>query len=71
MKGRTTLIIAHRLSTIAHVDKIVTLKEGRVDEIGTPTELAETGGIYAELLELQEADTALTKRRLKDFEIDW
>jgi ATP-binding cassette subfamily B protein len=41
-----------------------------VDEIGTPEELAKTGGIYAELLTLQEADTALTKRRLKEFEID-
>lgn len=70
MKGRTTLIIAHRLSTIAHVDRIVTLKNGRVDEIGTPEELAVTDGIYAQLLELQEADTAMTKRRLKDFEID-
>lgn len=70
MKGRTTLIIAHRLSTIAHVDRIVTLKNGRVDEIGTPQELAATGGIYAQLLELQEADTAVTKRRLKEFEID-
>lgn len=70
MKGRTTLIIAHRLSTIAHVDRIVTLKDGRVDEIGTPAELALTKGIYAELLTLQEADTALTKKRLKEFEID-
>jgi len=70
MKGRTTLIIAHRLSTIAHVDRIVTLRDGRVDEIGTPTELATSGGIYAELLSLQEADTAVTKRRLKDYEID-
>lgn len=70
MKGRTTLIIAHRLSTIAHVDRIVTLLDGRVDEIGTPAELAASGGIYAELLSLQGADTAVTKRRLKDYEID-
>ena len=70
MKGRTTLIIAHRLSTIAHVDRIVTLRDGRVDEIGTPAELALTDGIYAELLSLQEADTAVTKKRLKEFEID-
>ena len=32
MKGRTTLIIAHRLSTIQHVDEIITLQNGRVDE---------------------------------------
>ena len=53
MKGRTTLIIAHRLSTIATVDRIVTLKHGRVDEIGTPKQLAKSGGIYADLLKLQ------------------
>ena len=53
MKGRTTLIIAHRLSTIATVDRIVTLKDGRVDEIGTPKQLAKSGGIYADLLKLQ------------------
>lgn len=69
MKGRTTLIIAHRLSTIAGVDRIVTLKNGRVDEIGSPEELAETKGIYAELLELQEAGTVRTKKRLQQFDI--
>lgn len=55
MRGRTTLIIAHRLSTIAGVDKIVTLKKGKVDEIGTPQELAKTKGIYATLLALQNS----------------
>lgn len=70
MKGRTTLIIAHRLSTIAHVDTIVTLKNGRVDEIGSPAELAKTDGIYGQLLKLQDQDTARTKERLKAFEID-
>ncbi|WP_306747079.1 ABC transporter ATP-binding protein [Dermatophilus congolensis] len=53
MAGRTSLVIAHRLSTIAGVDRIVTLKSGHVDEIGTPTELAQTGGVYGELLALQ------------------
>lgn len=70
MKNRTSLIIAHRLSTIAEVDRIVTLKNGRVDEIGAPAELARTKGIYAELLELQNKDTAKTKERLKIFEIN-
>jgi ATP-binding cassette subfamily B protein len=55
MSGRTSLIIAHRLSTIAEVDLIVTLREGHVDEIGSPAELAASGGIYAELLALQDA----------------
>lgn len=70
MKGRTTMIIAHRLSTIAHVDMIVTLKNGRVDEVGTPKQLAKTNGIYAELLQLQDADTERMRQRLKNYEID-
>lgn len=69
MKGRTTLIIAHRLSTIAHVDTIVTLKNGRVDEIGSPAELTKTGGIYAELLALQRGDDARSEEKLKDFDL--
>ena len=69
MKGRTTLIIAHRLSTIAHVDRIVTLKGGRVDEIGSPRELAKTNGIYAQLLELQTGNTERAKKALKAYEI--
>lgn len=69
MKNRTTLIIAHRLSTIAGVDTIVTLKNGRVDECGTPAELAKTGGIYAQLLELQLGATEAAKKRLAKFDI--
>lgn len=69
MKGRTTIIIAHRLSTIEHVDKIVTLQGGRVDEIGAPDELRHTNGIYAQLLQLQQAHTDATKEKLKEFEI--
>lgn len=69
MKGRTTLIIAHRLSTIAHVDQIVTLKGGTVDEVGSPRELAATGGIYAELLQLQVGDRAKAKKALGRYDI--
>jgi len=68
MAERTTLIIAHRLSTIASVDTIVTLKDGRVDEIGTPAALAKTKGIYAELLELQ-APTKANKAKLRKYDI--
>lgn len=53
MAGRTSLIIAHRLSTIAGVDRIVTIKDGRVDEIGSPAQLSTSGGVYAELLAMQ------------------
>ncbi len=69
MEGRTTLIIAHRLSTIAHVDRIITLKGGRIDEEGTPEQLAATGGIYSELLALQADTPEIAKKRLKKFDI--
>jgi len=69
MADRTTLIIAHRLSTISSVDRIITLREGRIDEIGTPAELARTGGIYAELLALQSSSTKAARKLLQRYEI--
>lgn len=69
MKDRTVLIIAHRLSTIAGVDTIVTLKNGRVDETGTPAELSKTDGIYAQLLELQLASTEKARETLKSYDM--
>ena len=52
MRGRTTVIIAHRLSTIKKADKIIVLKDGRVEDIGTHDELMERGGLYAHLTEV-------------------
>lgn len=45
MADRTSLI-----STISRVDRIITLRDGRIDEMGAPADLAVSGGIYAELL---------------------
>ncbi|MEJ0073585.1 MAG: ABC transporter ATP-binding protein [Candidatus Saccharibacteria bacterium] len=70
MKGRTTLIIAHRLSTIQSVDTIVTLVGGKVDEIGAPQALAKSGGIYSELLKLQQSHTEADKKKLQQFEME-
>nr|WP_167150425.1 ABC transporter ATP-binding protein [Lysinibacter cavernae] len=69
MHERTTFIIAHRLSTISAVDRIITLRNGRVDENGSPKELAQSGGIYAELLALQASATKRDKKRLRSFDI--
>jgi ATP-binding cassette, subfamily B, bacterial len=69
MKGRTTLIIAHRLSTIQNVDQIVTLRDGKVDEVGSPARLARSGGIYAQLLQLQQRHTVAGQKKLKQYEI--
>ncbi|MGE5299310.1 MAG: ABC transporter ATP-binding protein [Acidobacteriota bacterium] len=69
MKGRTTLIIAHRLSTIANADTIITLKNGAIDEVGSPAQLAVTDGIYATLLKLQLGATERAKQQLEAFDI--
>ena len=69
MADRTTLIIAHRLSTISSVDRIITLRDGRVDEICSPEELARSGGIYAELLALQASATKADRKRLHAYDI--
>lgn len=70
MVGRTTIVIAHRLSTIQGVDSIITLRSGKIDEIGSPSKLAKTNGIYAQLLKLQNrTPSEKTKEQLKEFQI--
>lgn len=50
---RTMVVIAHRLSTVKRADQILVLKEGSVVERGTHAELAEAGGLYQKLTEIQ------------------
>lgn len=69
MKGRTTVIIAHRLSTIQNVDSIITLRDGKIEEIGSPSKLAKTGGTYAQLLSLQQGKSEMGKKKLKEYDI--
>jgi ABC-type multidrug transport system fused ATPase/permease subunit len=51
--GRTTFVIAHRVSTVQHADKILVLREGRLVETGTHSELIARNGWYAEIFEQQ------------------
>ena len=48
-QGRTTIIIAHRLSTVIEADQIAIVEDGRVVEVGSPDDLIERGGRFAEL----------------------
>ncbi len=53
MVNRTTIIIAHRLSTIQNADQIYVVKEGKIAEQGTHSELLNLDGEYRYLFELQ------------------
>ncbi|MCB1045585.1 MAG: ABC transporter ATP-binding protein [Calditrichaeota bacterium] len=50
---RTALVIAHRLSTIIRADRIVCLKEGRIEGSGPHAELLESCAEYRKLYDLQ------------------
>lgn len=47
------LVIAHRLSTVTNADRIYTMEDGKIVEIGTHNDLIELSGQYAELYSLQ------------------
>ncbi|MEG6504629.1 ABC transporter ATP-binding protein [Nitratidesulfovibrio sp. 1201_IL3209] len=47
--GRIVIAVAHRLSTLADFDCVIVLDQGREVERGTPRELLERGGLYAEM----------------------
>ncbi|MFZ5390907.1 MAG: ABC transporter ATP-binding protein, partial [Patescibacteria group bacterium] len=54
MRGKTTIVIAHRLSTIMKMDRIVVVKDGTVQEIGSHAELLQKqSGLYKTLWQLQ------------------
>ncbi len=53
VKDKTVIIIAHRMRTVAGADRIVVLKDGRVDECGSPAELTASGGFYKRMKDIQ------------------
>ena len=51
LEGRSAILIAHRLTTAQRADRIVVIDKGGVVEVGTPQQLLESGGAYAEMFE--------------------
>lgn len=55
LKGQyTILIVAHRLSTIKNADRIVVMKNGRIESVGNYTELFNQDINFKKMVELQE-----------------
>jgi ATP-binding cassette subfamily B protein/ATP-binding cassette subfamily C protein len=51
--GKSAVYISHRLSSCRFCDKILVLKNGRIVETGTHSELMQKNSFYAELFNLQ------------------
>ncbi len=54
MQHRTSVVIAHRLSTVQHADEIIVLDQGEIKERGTHAELIARGGLYSQLVSMQQ-----------------
>ncbi|WP_297812715.1 ABC transporter ATP-binding protein [uncultured Finegoldia sp.] len=55
IKNKTVIIISHRMKSIENADKIVVLKQGKVEEIGTHDELLKVSETYKKLVEKTKA----------------
>jgi len=69
MKGKTTIIISHELSLIRDADKIIVIKEGQIEQMGTHDELIRAGGLYANLYIMQSGQRAMDNNALPVSEI--
>lgn len=53
MKSSTNIVIAQRLSTVINADKIIVLKEGKIEGIGTHNSLIKANSTYREIYQSQ------------------
>lgn len=49
VQGKTLIVIAHRLSTIIDSDKIVVIRDGKIDAQGTHGQLLESSELYRQM----------------------
>jgi len=54
-RGAVTVLVSHRFSTVRAADRILVIDDGKLVENGSHAELVRTGGLYAELYEIQAA----------------
>ena len=70
MKGKTTIIISHELNLIRDADKIIVIKAGEIEQMGTHDELIRAGGLYANLYAMQSGRREMVDSALPAAEIE-
>ena len=53
IRGRTTFVVAHRLATVVDADRILVLRDGGIEEVGSHSQLMNADGYYASLVRRQ------------------
>jgi len=53
-RGRTTLVIAHRKSMLTHVERVLVLRGGRIEQDGPPDRLLAQPGYFRDMMTAQE-----------------
>ena len=56
VKDAAVIIISHRISSLMQADKILVLKDGTVEELGSHEELLERNGTYRRIFDLQRGN---------------
>lgn len=53
--NKTSIMITHHISGVKNANKIIVLKDGKIDDIGSHTDLISRGGLYGKMYEMQKA----------------
>ncbi len=58
-RTRTVVIVSHRISAVEFADQIITLKQGRITESGSPARLMQEDTYYAKTFRIQKIEEEL------------
>jgi ABC-type multidrug transport system fused ATPase/permease subunit len=50
LRGKTRILVTHKIAVLPHVDQILVMKDGRISESGTYSQLIRNQGSFAEFL---------------------